>query len=62
MSEQKPSHEVKGIVNRAPIQDCVKAQIWGRVQKHFCSIERPFLNGRSLEPPRLLLELSTQPN
>ena len=32
MSEQKPSHEVEGIVRRAPRQDCVKAQIWGRVQ------------------------------
>ena len=24
MSEQKPSHEVKGIVHRAPRQDCVE--------------------------------------
>jgi hypothetical protein len=30
MSEQKPSHEVKGIVHRALRQDCVEAQIWGR--------------------------------
>ena len=30
MSEQKPSHEVKGIVCRAPRQDCLEAQIWGR--------------------------------
>ena len=37
MSEQQPSHEAEGIVPRAPIQDCVKAQIWGRVPKHFCS-------------------------
>jgi hypothetical protein len=41
MSEQKPSHEVKGIVRRAPRQDCVEAQIWGRVPKHFCTIEGP---------------------
>jgi hypothetical protein len=44
MSAQKPSHEVEGIVRRAPRQDCVEAQI--------CSIEGPqekwppsFLNG-----------------
>jgi outer membrane protein W len=32
MSEQKPNHEVEGIVHRAPRPDCVKGQIWGRVQ------------------------------
>uniref|UniRef100_A0AAZ3QFM7 Transposase Tc1-like domain-containing protein n=1 Tax=Oncorhynchus tshawytscha TaxID=74940 RepID=A0AAZ3QFM7_ONCTS len=37
MSEQKPSHEFKGIVRRAPRQDRVEAQIWGTVPKHFCS-------------------------
>uniref|UniRef100_A0AAZ3NS67 Transposase Tc1-like domain-containing protein n=1 Tax=Oncorhynchus tshawytscha TaxID=74940 RepID=A0AAZ3NS67_ONCTS len=37
----KPSHEVQGIVRRAPRQDCVEAQIWGRVPKHVCSIEGP---------------------
>jgi hypothetical protein len=31
MSEQKPSREVNGIVRRAQRQDCVEAQIWGRV-------------------------------
>ena len=42
MSEQKPSHEVKGIVRRALRQDCVKAQIWGRVAKNkVCIIEGP---------------------
>ena len=41
MSEQKPSHEVEGIVRSAPKQDCVEAQIWGRVPKHVCSIEGP---------------------
>ena len=41
MSEQKPSPEVKGIVHRVPRQDCVEAQIWGRVPKNVCSIEGP---------------------
>ena len=41
MSEQKPSHEVEGIVHRALRQDCVEAQIWGRVLKNVCSIEGP---------------------
>ena len=41
MSEQNPSREVKGIVRREPRQDCVKTKIWGRVPKHFCSIEGP---------------------
>jgi hypothetical protein len=41
MSEQKSSHEVKLIVHRALRQDCVEAHIWGRVPKHFCSIEDP---------------------
>jgi hypothetical protein len=39
MSEQKPRHEVEGIVCKAQRQDCVKAQIWGRLPKTFCSIE-----------------------
>uniref|UniRef100_A0AAZ3SUY4 Transposase Tc1-like domain-containing protein n=1 Tax=Oncorhynchus tshawytscha TaxID=74940 RepID=A0AAZ3SUY4_ONCTS len=39
MPEKKPSHEVEGIVRRAPRQDCIEAQIWGRVPKMFCSIE-----------------------
>ena len=34
MSEQKPSHEVEGIVQKAQGQDRAKAQIWGRVQKN----------------------------
>ncbi|KAK6315320.1 hypothetical protein J4Q44_G00148490 [Coregonus suidteri] len=37
MSEQIPSHEVEGIVRRAPRQNCVEAEIWGRVRKTFCS-------------------------
>ena len=43
MLEQKPSHEVEGIVRRAQRQDRVEAQIWGMVPKHFCSIEGPSL-------------------
>ena len=38
---KKPSNEVEGIVRRAPRQDCVQAQIWGRVLKNVCSIEGP---------------------
>ena len=34
-------YEVEVIVSRAPRLDCVKAQIWGRVPKHFYSIEGP---------------------
>ena len=41
MSEQKPSHEVEGNVRRAPRQDCVEAQIWGKVPKNVCSIKVP---------------------
>ena len=41
MSEQKPSHEVEGIARRALRQDCVKAQIWGRIPKHFYNIQGP---------------------
>ena len=41
MSEHKPSHEVQRIVCRPPRQDCIEAQIWGRVQKNVCSIEGP---------------------
>ena len=33
MSEQKPSHELEGIVRRAPRQDCVEAQIREGYQK-----------------------------
>ena len=41
MSGKNPSHEVEGIDCRAPRQDCVEEQIWGRVPIHFCSIEGP---------------------
>ena len=35
---KKTSHEVEGIVLRAPRQDCVKAPIWGRVPRNVCII------------------------
>ena len=41
MSEQKPIHEVKAIVCRAPRQDRVEAQIWGMIPKNVCIIEDP---------------------
>ncbi|CDR08939.1 unnamed protein product [Oncorhynchus mykiss] len=41
MSEQKPSHEVEGIVCRAPRQDCVETQIWGRVQQSSAALKVP---------------------
>jgi hypothetical protein len=41
MSQQKPSHEVEGIVHRAQRQDCFEAQMWRRVPKNVCSIEGP---------------------
>ena len=56
LSERKPSLEVEGSVRRAPRQDCVEAQTWGRVPKHFWSIEW------TQEPTRLFLELATCPN
>ena len=62
MSEQKPSHEMEGIVRRTPRQDCVEVQIWGRVPTHLCSIEGPQEHSGSLEPPKLFLELATRLN
>jgi hypothetical protein len=41
MSEQKPSHKVKLIVDRTQRQDCVEPHICGMVLKHFCIIEGP---------------------
>ena len=49
MSEQKPSHEVKGIVCRAPRQDCVKEKIWGRVTKIRCDQDPDSYSERALE-------------
>ena len=40
MSEQKPSHGVEGIVRRAQRQDCVEAEIWGRVPKGLSDHEK----------------------
>ena len=56
MSEKKTSHEVERIVRRALRHDCVEAQ----VPKN--TVAPSFLNGRSLEPPRLYLELAAWPN
>jgi hypothetical protein len=69
-SEPKPSLGVEGIVHRALRQDCVDAQIWGRVSKTLLQQWRspitqwppPFLNGWSLEPSRLFLELAARPS
>ena len=41
MSEQKPSHDDKGIVHRAPRQDCVEAQISGRAPKMSAALKVP---------------------
>jgi hypothetical protein len=41
MSEQKPSHEVEGIVRRALRQDSILAQIWGRVPKMSAVLKVP---------------------
>jgi transposase len=41
MSEQKSSHVVGGIVQRALRQDCVEAQIWGRVPKKSAALKVP---------------------
>ena len=38
---KKTSHEVEGIVRRAQREDCVEAEIWGRVPKHVFYIEGP---------------------
>ena len=38
MSEQKPSHEVDGIVLRAPRQDCVGTDL-GKDTKKFCTLK-----------------------
>jgi hypothetical protein len=41
MSEQKPSQEDKEIVRKAPRQDRVEAQIWGRVPKKPAALKVP---------------------
>jgi hypothetical protein len=54
MSEQEPSHEVKGIVRRVLRQDCVEAQIWGRVPKKVCSIHKWKKFGTTKDCPRAI--------
>jgi hypothetical protein len=67
MSEQKPSHEVKGIVRRALRQDCGDTSGEG-YKKNYAALKVPknrvasILKWRSLEPPRLFLELSAWSN
>ena len=46
MLEQKPSHEVERIVHRAPRQDCVEAQIWGRAPNISAAL-KTFMNTES---------------
>ena len=41
MLEQKPRHEVEGIVSKAPRQDYVEAQIWGRDQNISAALKVP---------------------
>ena len=41
ISEQKPSREVEGTACRAQAQDCVEAQIWGRLQKNAAALKVP---------------------
>ena len=41
MSEQKLSHEVEGLVRRAPRQDFVEAQIWGGYQNTSAALKVP---------------------
>lgn len=55
LEHMKLSHEVQGIVCGSPRQDCIEAQICGRVEKRFCSTEGGQLalwpQWKSLEPP-----------
>lgn len=55
-SEIKPSHEVGGTSLQC-LQDCVEAQIWGRLEKDFCCAQ---WSPTCL--PTLFPELSTRPN
>jgi hypothetical protein len=41
MSEKKPCHEVERIVLRDQRQDCVEAQIWGRVPNISTTLKVP---------------------
>ena len=69
MSELKPNHEVEGFVRRAPWQDCVSTDLETGTKTFLQHLRSPrtqkpplFFSGRSLEPPRLFLELATRPN
>ena len=59
ITEQKPRHEVKGTACRAQRRD--DAQIWGRLQKKFCSLKVPkstvaciILKGKKFGTTRIL--------
>ncbi len=41
ISEGKPSHEFKGTASRAQRQDCIAAQIWGRLQNISAALKIP---------------------
>ena len=69
MSEQKPGHEVEGNDRSPPGQECVGTDLEKGTKKYLQHWRSPrtqwppsFLNGRSLEPPRLFLELAARPN
>jgi hypothetical protein len=61
MSEQKPNHEVEGIVRRALRRDCVEAQISGRGPKHFCRIEDPPVAWNKFVTTKTLREVTKNP-
>jgi hypothetical protein len=69
MLEQKPSHEVEGIVSRAQRQDCVSTDLGKGTKTFLLHLRAPrrqwppsFLNGRNLELPRLFIELAAWEN
>ena len=68
ISEQKPSYQVEWATCRGQRENCVKAQIWGRLKKIIAALEVPktivafSLNGRSLEQPGLFLKLAIWSN
>jgi hypothetical protein len=66
MSEHKPSHEVEGIVRRAQRQDCVEAQIWGRVQNISTALKVPrnsiILKWKKFGTTKTLPRAGRQPN
>jgi hypothetical protein len=48
VSDQILSHEVEGIVCRAPRQNCFEAQIWGRVPKMSAAVKVPNITVASI--------------